>query len=334
MKKILNNRTNSKNLILAAAAFFAAAMVVFPSVTESGSKSAIIIWANAIVPVLLPFFIFADFIKRAGNLQRLPAQVYPLLIAVLSGYPMGAKVVGDLVCDGTLSRERGREVLSYSLVTGPAFLMGTIGAFLGSTRAALIILLAHYLGALLNGVFFRGNGRGRDRNSDRARGGGRTKATGAHFAAECGAAPASSAFASASPTAASSVLENFTLAITSGFKAMAVILAYLMIFMIGIDLVEAAGLWQHLGNELTASFFKGVLEMTVGANMISLCNATLAFKTVLIAVIVSFGGLSVIGQSVSMAAGSGLHLSDILRIKVMHGIFSGLVAMFLVRMML
>ena len=60
MKKVFNHRTNSKNLILAAAAFFAAAMVVFPSVTESGSKSAIIIWANAIVPVLLPFFIFAD----------------------------------------------------------------------------------------------------------------------------------------------------------------------------------------------------------------------------------------------------------------------------------
>ena len=60
MKKVFNHRTNSKNLILAAAAFFATAMVVFPSVTESGSKSAIIIWANAIVPVLLPFFIFAD----------------------------------------------------------------------------------------------------------------------------------------------------------------------------------------------------------------------------------------------------------------------------------
>ena len=143
-------------MILAAAAFFAAAMVVFPSVTESGSKSAIIIWANAIVPVLLPFFIFADFIKRTGNLQRLPVQLYPLLIAVLSGYPMGAKIVGDLVGDGTLSRARGREVLSYSLVTGPAFLMGTIGAFLGSTRAALIIMLAHYLGALLNGCFFHG----------------------------------------------------------------------------------------------------------------------------------------------------------------------------------
>ena len=216
MKKIFSNRTNRKNLILAAAAFFAAAMVVFPSVTESGSKSAIIIWANAIVPVLLPFFIFADFIKRTGNLQRLPVQLYPLLIAVLSGYPMGAKIVGDLVCDGTLSRERGREVLSYSLVTGPAFLMGTIGAFLGSTRAALIILLAHYLGALLNGAFFRGTGRGRGRNSNRARRSGRTQDTRERLAegrrGSSAVSASSSVLASAPSTAASSVLENFTLA--------------------------------------------------------------------------------------------------------------------------
>ena len=340
MKKVFNHRTNSKNLILAAAAFFAAAMVVFPSVTESGSKSAIIIWANAIVPVLLPFFIFADFIKRTGNLQRLPVQLYPLLIAVLSGYPMGAKIVGDLVGDGTLSRARGREVLSYSLVTGPAFLMGTIGAFLGSTRAALIIMLAHYLGALLNGCFFHGSKRDMKL---RARGGTRRRgveempfAAGsfADSAAQFHAGVAVSAANPSSHAAVSSVLDNFTISITSGFKAMAVILAYLMIFMIGIDLAEAAGIWTHLGSELTVSFLKGILEMTVGANMISLCNASLAFKTVLIATIVSFGGLSVIGQSVSMAAGSGIRLADILQIKLMHGIFSGILAMLLTRVML
>lgn len=300
----MGENTNSKNLILAAAVFFAAAMVAFPGVTESGSKSAIVIWANAIVPILLPFFILADFIKRTGNLQRFPVQVYPFLIAVLSGYPMGAKIVGDLIYDGTLTREKGKAVLSYSLVTGPAFLMGTIGVFLGSSRAAFIILLSHYLGALANGCFFRETTPARRTQREMP------------------------AFSS------SSVLENFTLAITAGFKAMAVILAYLMIFMIGIDLLENAGIWQRLGSETAVSFLKGVLEMTVGANMISLCNETLALKTVLIAVIVSFGGLSVIGQSVSMAAGSGIRLADILKIKSMHGIFSGIIAMLLACLLL
>ena len=247
---------------------------------------------------------------------------------------MGAQSVGDLVDDGTLSRARGREVLSYSLVTGPAFLMGTIGAFLGSTRAALIIMLAHYLGALLNGCFFHGSKRDMKL---RARGVEERPLAAGSFAESAAQFHAGAAVSAANPSrhsAASPVLENFTIAITSGFKAMAVILAYLMIFMIGIDLAEAAGIWTHLGSELTVSFLKGILEMTVGANMISLCNASLAFKTVLIATIVSFGGLSVIGQSVSMAAGSGIRLADILQIKFMHGIFSGIVAMFLVRMML
>ena len=49
-----------KKLIVAAAAGFAAAMVAFPAVTEAGAKSAISIWLNSVVPVLLPFFIFAD----------------------------------------------------------------------------------------------------------------------------------------------------------------------------------------------------------------------------------------------------------------------------------
>ena len=56
-----NKVLNENNIIAAAAAICAAVMVAFPEVTESGAKSAIAIWLNSVVPVLLPFFIFADF---------------------------------------------------------------------------------------------------------------------------------------------------------------------------------------------------------------------------------------------------------------------------------
>ena len=142
-------------LIMAASLCFAAAMVVFPAVTESGSKTAIVIWANSIVPILLPFFIFADFIKRVGNPERLPLKVYPFVIAFMSGYPMGAKIVGDLTAGGCFTKEEGRHVLSYSLVTGPAFIIGTVGAFMGNTGAALAVAASHYMGAILNGFIYR-----------------------------------------------------------------------------------------------------------------------------------------------------------------------------------
>lgn len=307
----------STNFILATAVFFAAAMVIFPDITESGSKTAIIIWANSIVPILLPFFIFADFIKRTGNPEMLPKRVYPFIIAFLSGYPVGAKVVSDLVSSGRLNREEAEEVLSYSLVTGPAFIIGTIGAFLGSYKAAGVAAAAHYMGAAVNGLLYRN-----PKNHKRK---GYDDRTGTE---EMRSRSASSASRQVTP------LENFTAAISAGFKAMAVILAYLILFMIAIDLLEAAGLFEMINNETVSSVLKGLLEMTAGSNMISLCNINLSLKTALISFIVSFGGLSVVGQSISMTSGSGIRAACILKIKLTHGLLAGIISVILSRAVL
>lgn len=290
-------------IIMAASLCFAAAMVVFPAVTESGSKTAIVIWANSIVPILLPFFIFSDFIKRVGNPERLPLRIYPFAMAVMSGYPMGAKVVGDLTASGCLSHEEGKHVFSYSLVTGPAFIIGTVGAFMGNTGAAVAVAAAHYIGAILNGLIYRCPVSTRYTPGCR-----RVKK------------PAQT------DTPQSSYMDSFTASIIAGFKAMAVILAYLILFMIGMEFLDSIGVFALLPGEPWSAFAKGVIEMTVGANMIGICNITIGRKTALTAFIISFGGLSVIGQSVSMAAGSGLGLGTILQIKLTHGLIAGILA--------
>ena len=296
-------------LIMAASLCFAAAMVVFPAVTESGSKTAIVIWANSIVPILLPFFIFADFIKRVGNPERLPLKVYPFVIAFMSGYPMGAKIVGDLTAGGCFTKEEGRHVLSYSLVTGPAFIIGTVGAFMGNTGAALAVAASHYMGAILNGFIYRCPAQPRCTPSSRSR------KVGADVGADTGLL-----------TQQNTYMESFTASIIAGFKAMAVILAYLILFMIGLELLESAGVFGLLPGEPWSAFAKGLIEMTVGSNMIGICDISINLKTALTAFIVSFGGFSVIGQSVSMASGSGLGLGTIFKIKLTHGLTAGILA--------
>ena len=298
-----------KRLIMTAAACFAAAMVVFPAVTESGSKTAIVIWANSIIPILLPFFIFSDFIRRVGNPEKLPLKVYPFAIAFMSGYPMGAKIVGDLTANGCLSREEGRHVLSYSLVTGPAFIIGTVGAFMGNTGAALAVAASHYMGAILNGFIYRCPAQ------PRCTPGGRSRKVGADVGADTGLL-----------TQQNTYMESFTASIIAGFKAMAVILAYLILFMIGLELLESAGVFGLLPGEPWSAFAKGLIEMTVGSNMIGICDISINLKTALTAFIVSFGGFSVIGQSVSMASGSGLGLGTIFKIKLTHGLTAGILA--------
>ena len=68
--------------------------------------------------------------------------------------------------------------------------------------------------------------------------------------------------------------------------------------------------------------------------MIGACNISVEMKTALASVLVSFGGLSVIGQSASMAAGSGIGTVDIIMRKGTHGLISGILAVILVEFMI
>lgn len=294
------DKARKTQFVVLMAAVFSVAMIVFPEVTETGSKTAIVLWINSIVPVLLPFFIFSDFIKRTGDLDRLPATVYPFVVAFLSGYPMGAKVVGDFIKEKKVTVNRGRYILSYSLVTGPAFIIFTVGNFIGSQKAALIIAIAHYGGALLNGLIYRC----RDENKT---------------ARKRSPRPPKSDY-----------LENFTESIVSGFKAMAMILAYLMVFTIGINILEHLGVFGLINNQGVSSAFKGIFEMTVGINLVGMCDMGIRLKSVIAAFLLSFGGLSVAGQSMSMARGSGIGLADILKIKITHGMIAAIITTILI----
>ena len=285
-------------VIVMASCLFIILMIIFPSVTELGTKTAIIIWANSIIPVLLPFFIFSEFIKRTGDLHKLSPKVYPFIIAFLSGYPMGAKIVGDFLRSNTVSISQGKYILSYSLVTGPAFIIFTIGSFIGNTKAAVLVAISHYISAFLNKNFYY--------TTD--------KYIRPHVISE--------------PNM--DYMENFSIAIGSGFKAMATILAYLMFFTIGINILEHVGVFSLIANNTVNAVIKGILEMTLGINYIGMCDISIKLKTILASCMVSFGGLSVIGQSMSMTRNTGIGLKDILEIKVTHALIAGIVATMLV----
>ena len=79
--------------------------------------------------------------------------------------------------------------------------------------------------------------------------------------------------------------------------------------------------------ETASAALKGIFEMTIGVNLIGMCNTGIRIKTVICAFLVSFGGLSVAGQAVSVAGGSSMGLGDILKIKLTHGLIGAVIAM-------
>ena len=174
---------------------------------------------------------------------------------------------------------------------------------MGSTAGAIVVLIAHYGGALLNGIFF-----GAFRKA------GKTTILNAKKAGQKRGTFADSVFA--------------------GFEAMGMILSYLMFFMIGINVMEYLGIFSVFANETVSAFIKGLLEMTAGSAMIGACNATLHMKAILTAVIVSFGGLSVACQATFMVREQGITLVDVVKMKIMHGLFAGILAIIISEIML
>ena len=124
-------------------------------------------------------------------------------------------------------------------------------------------------------------------------------------------------------------LEIFTDSILQAFKSVGIILAYIIIFMFITDFMDYAGLFNHIYSPELKSVIKGVFEMTVGCNAITSYAVCFKTKVVLCSFFISFGGLSIIGQSMSMLAGTNIRLWYLLIIKVMQGAFAAVIAYFL-----
>ena len=130
-------------------------MVVFPSIALCSARKGISLWLSNVLPALLPFFICANFLQDIGVIWIFRSGVFPFVMSVLSGYPMGAKIVGDLRRDGEISQREAMRLMSFCSTSGPAFMVGAVGAgMLGSGMLGGIIAAAHYAGAFLNGLLY------------------------------------------------------------------------------------------------------------------------------------------------------------------------------------
>lgn len=285
-----------------AAIVFCLIMVAFPEITATAAKEAVSLWLNSVVPMLFPFFVGANFLKHTGIVKRLSPRIYPFAMGALSGYPMGACMAGEYYRKGIIDRQQLQHILSYSMITGPAFLIGTVGyEFLGSHRLGMILAAGHYIGAYVNGMFF-GKAYAAARQMPPGKRGEERKQSGAE-----------------------SGFGALTDAILESFRSIGIILAYIILFMIAADLLQFSGALRFAPTAEAAAVLKGMFEMTVGCSSLAACQCSQTVKTVLAAFIVTFGGLSVTGQSVSMLRNCGVKFGELFVMKLSHGILSAII---------
>jgi len=299
---------NKKKIYFAAifvAGFACLSMVVFPSIAFLSAQKGISLWAGSVLPALLPFFICANFMNEMGVTRVLNPAAFAFSMSVLSGYPMGAKIIGDLRRNEYIGEREAKRMLSFCSTSGPAFMLGAVGTgMLRNPMLGMIIAISHYLGAVLNGLFFSLRFR---KEKDESRKICRLPKL---------------------KDDDKGVLEFFTDAIFSSFKSLGIILAYIMLFMFFTDLMQFSGILNIFEQSYMRALAKGILEMTVGcASIASSMEISDLLKGVFCTFLISWGGLSVIGQTMSMLTGCKISLTYFITTKLGHCIFSSIIAL-------
>ncbi len=311
----LKNKKNkiSFNLVLAFLFIFLTfALVIDPSKYIAVSLNGLLVWATVILPAILPFLLFSKFLTKLGVVDFFSKIISPLTkflfktdgtsayvftLSILSGYPVGAKITSDLFEDGRISKKQAMKIMTFSACSGPMFVLGTvgIGLFL-SAKAGYIMLSAHILGAVLNGILYRGLFNEPPSKTEKT------------------------------PPKVSDDDFLYQTAIQSA-NSMLVVGVYIVLFFVIIEFFMAT---LNLSPSVFSAILSGFFEITRSCQELAILNISLSLKTILASIIISFGGISTTVQSLAFLKKMEFKTPFFLLLKLTHAIFAGILTYLLI----
>ena len=117
------------------------AVILFPEDAFKSSVSGLRLWFDIVLPALLPFFVLAEIMMGLGVIHfigvllepfmrplfRIPgAGAFAVAIGLAAGYPLGAKVAGDLTRARLATGVEGERLVAFANTADPLFLVGAV----------------------------------------------------------------------------------------------------------------------------------------------------------------------------------------------------------------
>ena len=135
--------------------------LICPQAMQTGVRRGLSICGDLLVPSLFPFLCLSGLLIRSGAAASLGRRFSPLMrrlfgfsgsaavamiLSLIGGYPAGANAVAELCEQGDLARAEAKRLMRCAVSAGPAFVVGGVGVgMLGSVKAGMLLLLAHWL---------------------------------------------------------------------------------------------------------------------------------------------------------------------------------------------
>lgn len=302
-------------------------LFLFPKNAISSARDGLVLWYQSVLPVLFPFMLLCSLILQLNLLDFLPPGFYQPICRLFGcshygafamfsgffcGFPMGAKITGDLLRQNKISRTEAKFLYGFVNNLSPGFILSYIAAEQLGDASLGFSLLVPVLGSailygLLSSIWFRYKNFRQQVLSDSHQSAGNESVFRAAFAdsapektyrpasSDCSASEASSMHT----TSDSSFFLTLDDCIYDTIRSTVKLGAYITLFSI------LVGAFIRLLPQALSSFpsllLLSCIEVTNGVRMLADSVLSFPVKYISICAIAAFGGLSALFQSIGIS---------------------------------
>ena len=273
--------------------------IIFSKAISTGIKNGIEISLSLAIPSIFCFMVICDILYKSGLINTLISPLNKILCALynldkdligvvvlsqIGGFPIGAKLISDLVKSEKLDKTCAENMLCYCVNCGPAFLIGGVGIVLfRSIKIGLIIFICELFASIFCGFLNRKSMQSKTRL----------------FKDNC-----KKDYANIIVTSTSSCV-----------KAMSMICAFIILFCAFTQIIQNLNISPTI-----KSIICGFVEVTQGCY--NLCELSFYQKLILSVLFTSFGGLCVHIQIASIISGSEIKLKKFYLYRIVYTLIS------------
>lgn len=274
---------------------------------------AIDIWKNNIFPTLFPFLIISHiiceygyelilkefFLKISKIFKASKYSSYVFAVSLISPPPTSAIYIKNLYIENKISKDEANKMLTFTYFASPIFILGTVSiTFLNCTEIGLKILFIHIISNIIVGFIFRNYKRTSFNDN---------------FNSNC-----FKEFIKYQKD--KKIIKIITTSIKKSLDTILLVLGSITFIYIISNIIT-----PFIHNDLLKAIINGILEVTNGIKSVSLLNISLKYKGLLSIMMLSFGGISIHIQIISILEDTDISYFPFLLARIIHSIISGII---------
>lgn len=320
---IFSFKQNFTGLFFSVSIFLIMLLIISnPQVFSSATIKGLSLFFYSVLPGLLPFMFLTKLLTEIGTVFKISKRfsgvskklfgtpgvsLYCFFMSILSGYPIGAKIIYDLYNKNLINENEAKRMSIFCTTSGPIFVIGAVGVgMLHSFKLGAIIYASHILSSIICGIVY--NLIFKNKNISESN----------------------------TQSLSKSKPENiFSYCLAETVNSLFLVGGYITIFFLIAEIFDVLNIFNTIARLLfpllskfglsessIKSILFGILEVTRGSKELSILSIS---NTPIICGLISFSGISIIMQSLSFLKNAKIKAHNFIISKCVQCILSILI---------